>query len=439
MNVIDVADPTAPTSLGTSWFEGSAQAVRATDGVVRVVVTSGLGDRLPFVVPANGSLRGEARAEELNRELIEESVAEDWLPRRIDETADGTASTPITTIGCDQIGQPEEFSGLGLTWIATVDLRADAPETLGSAGVVSTGGTTYASADHLYVSTVRWDPPVDGVQPMRPEPPTGANDSLQHRRTGDPELRGIRCDRGQPAEPVLDVRARGATSASPPPTFDAGFGNSSESQRAGAPSGRHGARAVGAVGGLGKGERIYAVRFVGDIGYVVTFRQTDPLYSSTCPIRRPAVGRRAEDPGLLGLPAPERARDLLLGVGQDATDRAGSGHPGLAVRRARSGQPAPAITAALAVPQAVEFDHHAFLYWPETGQLVLPVDPYWCEGRIRLRARLRPKHRASKAVRSSSRRRVTRSPCRAVSPTRRAAAIPIRRISSGPWSSPVAS
>ena len=141
VNVIDVADPTAPTSLGTSWFKGFFQAVRATDGVVRVVVTSGLGDRLPFVVPANGSLRGEARAEKINRAFIEESVAEDWLPRRIDETADGTASTPITTIGCDQIGQPEEFSGLGLTWIATVDLRADAPETLGSAGVVSTGGT----------------------------------------------------------------------------------------------------------------------------------------------------------------------------------------------------------------------------------------------------------------------------------------------------------
>ncbi len=33
------------------------------------------------------------------------------------------------------------------------------------------------------------------------------------------------------------------------------------------------------VGGLGRGERIYAVRFIGDVGYVVTFRQTDPLYT----------------------------------------------------------------------------------------------------------------------------------------------------------------
>ena len=43
---------------------------------------------------------------------------------------------------------------------------------------------------------------------------------------------------------------------------------------------------LGQVGGLGRGERIYAVRFLGDVGYVVTFRQVDPLYTSTSPIRR---------------------------------------------------------------------------------------------------------------------------------------------------------
>ena len=37
--------------------------------------------------------------------------------------------------------------------------------------------------------------------------------------------------------------------------------------------------AVGEVGGLGEGERIFAVRFMGEMGYVVTFRQTDPLYT----------------------------------------------------------------------------------------------------------------------------------------------------------------
>lgn len=35
---------------------------------------------------------------------------------------------------------------------------------------------------------------------------------------------------------------------------------------------------VGSVGNLGLGERIYAVCYLGDLAYVVTFRQIDLLY-----------------------------------------------------------------------------------------------------------------------------------------------------------------
>ena len=47
---------------------------------------------------------------------------------------------------------------------------------------------------------------------------------------------------------------------------------------------------TGHVGGLGKSEQIYAVRFVGPLGYVVTFRQTDPLY--VLDLHDPAAPRR---------------------------------------------------------------------------------------------------------------------------------------------------
>ena len=70
---------------------------------------------------------------------------------------------------------------------------------------------------------------------------------------------------------------------------------------------------------LGKpGEQVYAVRFIGDRGYVVTFRQFDPLY--VLDLGNPA------DPLAAGvLEAPGFAQDLfavgdgwLLGVGRDA-------------------------------------------------------------------------------------------------------------------------
>ena len=36
---------------------------------------------------------------------------------------------------------------------------------------------------------------------------------------------------------------------------------------------------VGSVGDIGRGEQVQSVRFVGDVGYVVTLRQIDPFYT----------------------------------------------------------------------------------------------------------------------------------------------------------------
>ncbi|MFH0829206.1 MAG: beta-propeller domain-containing protein [Candidatus Kerfeldbacteria bacterium] len=74
---------------------------------------------------------------------------------------------------------------------------------------------------------------------------------------------------------------------------------------------------VGSVLDLGKGERIYSVRFVGGQGYVVTFRQIDPFY--VLDLRDP------RDPKLTGelkIPGYSSYLDkltdtLVLGVGED--------------------------------------------------------------------------------------------------------------------------
>ncbi len=64
---------------------------------------------------------------------------------------------------------------------------------------------------------------------------------------------------------------------------------------------------VGELRGLGVDEQIQSVRWFDDLAVVVTFRQTDPLYTIdlTDPTH-PAAAGRAEDPGLLLLPAPHR-------------------------------------------------------------------------------------------------------------------------------------
>ena len=98
--------------------------------------------------------------------------------------------------------------------------------------------------------------------------------------------------------------------------------------------------AVGRVSGLGQGQRIYSVRFIGDVGYVVTFRQVDPLY--TIDLSDPTAPKVLGELELLGYSAYLHpiADDLLLGVGQDATPEGRTkGVAGLALRRRRPGPP----------------------------------------------------------------------------------------------------
>lgn len=74
---------------------------------------------------------------------------------------------------------------------------------------------------------------------------------------------------------------------------------------------------VGAVKDLGRGERIYAARFIGDRGYVVTFRQTDPFYvlDLSSP-RKPVLKGELKIPGYSSYLHP-LAADLILGVGKE--------------------------------------------------------------------------------------------------------------------------
>ena len=77
-------------------------------------------------------------------------------------------------------------------------------------------------------------------------------------------------------------------------------------------------RLAGHVTGLGLTERIYSVRFMGPVGYVVTFRQTDPLY--TVDLSDPAQPRVRGSVALTGYSAYlHPASDTrLIGIGRQA-------------------------------------------------------------------------------------------------------------------------
>ena len=78
---------------------------------------------------------------------------------------------------------------------------------------------------------------------------------------------------------------------------------------------------VGQVGGLGKGESLYSVRLLDDVGFAVTFRQIDPFYviDLSDPVNPEVVGE-LKIPGFSTYLHPVD-ENIVLGIGQNADDQ----------------------------------------------------------------------------------------------------------------------
>ncbi len=74
---------------------------------------------------------------------------------------------------------------------------------------------------------------------------------------------------------------------------------------------------IGAVKGLGEGERIYAVRFLQDKGYVVTFREIDPFYIlDLSNPNKPEMKGELKIPGYSSYLHPIK-ENIILGIGKE--------------------------------------------------------------------------------------------------------------------------
>lgn len=136
---------------------------------------------------------------------------------------------------------------------------------------------------------------------------------------------------------------------------------------------------VGSLHGLGEGEKIYAVRFMGDLAYVATFDQTDPLYVlDLSNPEQPVVAGQVPLSGHSSLLQP-LSTGLLLGVGQPVDQQLRT--QGLQVEVLNVADPSqPSVLSRQQLGDgagsAAEYDPQALLWWPQDHLLVMPVDNY---------------------------------------------------------------
>ncbi|MEN8114122.1 MAG: beta-propeller domain-containing protein, partial [Actinomycetota bacterium] len=313
---IDVSDPTEPELTRSLRIDGRYVSSRMVDGAVRLVVSSGP-TGFAWAYPEGGGLRSERDAEERNREIIENSRVENWLPYYIltDLSGRDRVVDEGTLLACDRTHRPDEFSGF--TVLSLVTLDADELDVTDATGVFADGDIVYSSGDATYVATSRWVDPIvfeSGDQPD--EMTTHIHKFGLSRSSADYEasgaVPGYMLSQWSMSENDGYLRV---ASTSSPQWWD---GPDSESIVTVLEAKGDELRTVGSVDGLGRGERIYSVRFFGDRGYVVTFRQIDPLYVlDLSDPEDPTVEGELKIPGYSAYLHPIGG-DSLLGVGQDA-------------------------------------------------------------------------------------------------------------------------
>ena len=400
---IDISDPADLRVVRTLYVDGSYLSARLVGDTARVAVEA-YPTGLAFVYPEGPGLRAEREAERRNRQVIEESTIESWLPYFVMEEMRGsrTITSEGLLVDCGQAFRPSEFSGVGTLSIVTIDLSEGLKPT-GSISVFADGDTVYASPDSLYVATQRWfdwnvmagatnaREAIDGVMTQIHKFDISGEAPAVYRATG--AVTGFLLNQWAMSE--HDGRLRVATTTEPQ-WWGGGQPGESENFVSVLAEDDGALELVGRVDGLGRGERIYSVRYIDELAYVVTFRQTDPLY--IIDLSDPANPQKIGELKILGYSAYLHpiGDGLLLGIGQDADEQGRTKGTQVAVFDVSDpANPRRLHTLTFGGGSSqVEYDHRAFLYWPATGLAVLPVQTWssdrgwetWSGGAIGVKA-----------------------------------------------------
>ena len=361
--------------------EGRYVSSRSIDGTARVVIVSRPSE-LPFVYPRNPA--GEPIAAAANRLVVAQTTLEDWLPSYEVVTSEGSITESGLLLDCDQVYVPSQFSGFGSLAILSFDLESSL--TLGDgAATFAEGETIYASLDNLYVATNSWLP-VTFFDPRATDDQDSLRDIDDRYRTS---LHKFSLTTGGPAVYEASGSVKGhllnqfslheheghlfvaVTNGSP-----WGWGNNeSESLIFALTQQEDALEVVGSVGDMGRGERIYSVRYIGDRAYVVTFREVDPLYVvDLADPTKPEVLGELKIPGYSSYLHPV-GDGLLVGIGRDADDDGRiRGFKASLFDVSDPAKPAEIDTWVLPGAESqVEWNHRAFLWWAAENLMVVPV------------------------------------------------------------------
>jgi len=261
VTVIDVSDRSNPTMISQTVFEGSMASSRMIDGVLRLVVAN-YPDDYHRVLPL-GMPQMEELFEFIDLDLL--------LPDYVTTTAAGE-TVEGNIVEWDAFFRPGDPDGFGVTTVITLDTVA--PDRFDAVAIMAEPGLIYASTEALYVTDSDYYFDFRRV------------DTDVYKFAFEPDTVSL-AGAGTVAGRILNQYSMGeyegylrvATTTDDLWVWETG--EAIPSTNSVYVLGEEGDELaiVGSLEGLGVTEQIKSARFIGPRGYVVTFRQIDPLFT----------------------------------------------------------------------------------------------------------------------------------------------------------------
>lgn len=327
VSVYDVTG-TQPSLEREFLFEGYYVSGRRHGDVVRTVIQGGFKAPNLYspIIEYYDSFGNELSQARINEQLerwrddtmvdIEATSLEDWVPRRFEKKSDEWVALEQ---GCDGYFVPEPGRvHEGVTQVVTFDAReAKSPDVV---AVLGGAETVYANHSVLILGQTDYTFTTGGID-------TTQTLLHQFRLKGDEtEYEASGFVPGYLHNQFsLDEQAgviRVSTTAQVRSNPEADFFNFENENRVYTLSEEEAElQVMGKTAAFGEpGEQIFATRFMGDRGYVVTFRQTDPLIVvDLSDAKDPTVLGELHIPGFSDYIHP-LSEDMLLTIGQDADE-----------------------------------------------------------------------------------------------------------------------
>lgn len=377
-----------PKVVSTIKPQGEFVDARMVGSTVRIVARSQPDITFP---QAKDNVTEEERRR-VNQSVVRQAPLGAWLPKI--EITDASGTTRTDSVKCERVSHPADYTGTSLLTVHSIDL-AQGVTAAGTdpISLAADGDTVYGTGQSLYVaSNPRWwwpiEPAIVEDTPQAPaDEPTPSEPAAPTPTIPPEETEVHRFDIGTAGAPSYVASGKVPGRLLNQYSLSEFDGNlrvaTTQSSEKSSSSSVYVLKAdslakVGEVNGLGKGERIYSVRFIGPVGYVVTFKQVDPLY--TLDLRDPAAPKVTGELKITGYSAylHPAGDGRLIGVGQEASDKGRTLGTQLSLFDV-SDPASPRRLSQMFQKESgseAEWDPHAFLYWPKTGLTVIPVSNY---------------------------------------------------------------